>query len=176
VARTFCLNKNFSRHKGQFIVQIIIAVLFMFAVLLGLMLGRSAQLDVLSAIGATSLASSTFTVIALPRSPVSAPYRVFGGYALAAFVGVGWHFLARWGAGNIHLDPVVLRCIAAAAAVGTAVLLMAILDCEHPPAIGLSVGLVLEFWDDWTLLVILIAVILLCVIKLLFGRWFVNLV
>ena len=175
MAREIWVNAQFKKHGWHFIFQSLLIFIYVFVLLMGLMYGRSPNLDILSAIGATSLASSAFMVIGLPKSNGAAPFRIFVGYALAGFSGMAWHYIAHLTIHTYGVPVIFSNCITGALAASTAMLLMAIFDAEHPPAMGLALGLVLEFWDDWTLLVILIAVVVLCLIKILFGRWFINL-
>ena len=62
-----------------------------------------------------------------------------------------------------------------AVAVGLALLLMTMMNCEHPPAAGLALGLVLQGYHVVSLLIISVSVAILLVIKYLLRRWLINL-
>lgn len=61
-------------------------------------------------------------------------------------------------------------------AVGSAIFLMVVTDTEHPPAAGMSLGLVLNQWDHKTLLFIIIAVMVMAVLRKLLQPYMVDLV
>lgn len=61
-------------------------------------------------------------------------------------------------------------------AVGSAIFLMVVTDTEHPPAAGMSLGLVLNQWDHKTLLFIFVAVIVMAVLRKYLQPYMVDLV
>lgn len=71
---------------------------------------------VVAAIGASSV-----LIFALPASPLAQPWSVFGGYVVSAAVGVA-------------MAPLPYPALAAALAVGGAIMAMLILRCLHAPA------------------------------------------
>ena len=169
------INPSFKRYWLRFFIQTLFIVVFMFLVMLTLIYGSTKHMDVLSAIGASSIAASAFNVFALPSSPVAMPHRIFGSYIIAIISGMGWHFVSPDLSKDLILSLTCSRCLASALSAGTTMLLMALLDFEHPPAMGLALGLVMDIWNDWTLFVVLIAVLALCAIKILLRSWLIDL-
>lgn len=169
------INPQFRIYWFRFFIQTSLIVIFVFLVMMALVYGRAKPMDVLSAIGASSIAASAFVVFALPAAPIGLPHRLFGSYVIAMLSGIVWHYLGC-SIGTEHLAmSTPVRCLASALSAGTTMFLMAFFDFEHPPAMGLALGLVIDAWDDWTLFVVIVAVLVLCTIKLLIKRWFINL-
>lgn len=77
---------------------------------------------------AAPIGASAVLVFALPASPLAQPRAVIGGNVLAAFIGVGCGLLIG--------DPL----LAAATAVGLAILAMSLLGCLHPPGGAMALG------------------------------------
>ena len=61
-------------------------------------------------------------------------------------------------------------------AVGTAIFIMAAINYEHPPAVGISLGLVLNQWDHQTIIFIVFAVIIMLVVKKLLQPFLIDLI
>ncbi len=80
---------------------------------------------------ALSMGATAVLLFALPRSPVAQPWAVVGGHGLASVMGV---VCAQWlGVGDV----------AAAAAVGGAIVAMVWARCIHPPGGGTALAAVL---------------------------------
>jgi len=169
-------NPKFTNNLGHFFLQALLITVFMSCVLVGLMYGRGAAMSILTAIGATSVASSTFVVFAVPSSPVSLPHRVIGGYVIGILAGICWHFVVLSWSHFFGTSDFVMQCIAGGLAAGTAMFVMGLLDFQHPPTMGLALGLVMDSWDDRTLIVVIVAVLAMCLIKWLLRRWLLDLV
>ena len=80
------------------------------------------------------LGASAVLVFALPAGPMSQPWAVVGGNTLSAFVGIA-------GVHGVHL--LGFPEVAAALAVGTAITLMLMLRCLHPPGGATALMMVL---------------------------------
>jgi CBS domain-containing membrane protein len=78
-----------------------------------------------------SMAASAVLLFATPHSPMAQPWNLVVGHAVSA--------LAGWLIGMLIVDPVV----AAAVAVGLAILLMHLSDSLHPPGAATALTLVL---------------------------------
>lgn len=162
------INQKFFCHKWNFVWQSFFIIGFMFCVLLGLFLGRhiaTARVEVLTAIGGSALSASAFITFALTDSPAGDPRRLFGGYIVALLSGVGWHFVVPHICVWMHCNRAIVESAAGAISAGIAMFFMGLFDFSHPPAMGLTLGLVLDYWDDRTIAVILIGAIVLCVLK-----------
>ena len=88
-----------------------------------------------------SLSASAVLVFGMPASPLSQPWPVLGGTALAALVSTLFRFLV----------PDLVW--AAALAVGVTLALMLLLRCFHPPGVGMAAFVVLEHSNGLELLV-----------------------
>lgn len=169
-------NQIFLQHKFHFLLQSLLIAAFIFFVLMGVVSDKNQGMTLLSAIGISSLSSSAFTLFVAPHSPMAHPRRVLGAYTIAVLCGMIWHELAIFFIYKQDVTFNMAHAIAGAFSAMSAMLLMAIFDFEHPPAMGFSVGLGVQFWDSWLLLVVSCAVILLCLLKILLRNWLVSLV
>lgn len=79
-----------------------------------------------------SMAASAVLLFAAPHSPFSQPWNLIGGHTVSAIAG--------WASCLFVSDPV----LAAGAAVGTAIFLMYVLRCLHPPGAATALTLVLS--------------------------------
>lgn len=70
----------------------------------------------------------------------------------------------------------MLAEISSVLAVTLTMFLMALLNYEHPPAAGLSLGLIVEPWTTFTIFVIVVVVALMSLVKYLLQRWLIDLV
>ena len=153
--------------KKQLIFQVSLAILYLVFLLVSLDYVVSAR--TLWAVGASSLASSAYLVFSCPKNSVSAPSRIFFGYIIAVICGE----LVRWAVVGsvcwIHqlnvLTPLCesahLYWLSAAFAVGLSIVVMVLLDCQHPPAAGFSLALVIELDHYIAILVIVFFALLL---------------
>jgi CBS domain-containing membrane protein len=95
-----------------------------------------------------SMAASAVLLYAVPHSPLAQPWNLIGGHLISALA--GWITISF-----IH-DPL----IAAGIAVGSAILLMYLLDCLHPPGAATALTLVLgasqflQMGAGWTLIIV----------------------
>ena len=118
------------------------------------------QTVLIAAFGAT-----TFIAFAVPRSMVSSPRCLIGGYLVGMFAGTLMSTL------NTSLgidDPFIAEVglvVLGALATGIAMFLMVVTKTEHPPAAALALGLVMNEWTALTLLVLIAGVSALCVFK-----------
>jgi CBS-domain-containing membrane protein len=118
------------------------------------------QTVLIAALGATA-----FIAFAVLRSLVSSPRCLVGGYVAGVVAGsamatlnitVGLSTLVSGNAGII---------IFGALATGFAMFLMVVTKTEHPPATALALGLVLNEWTSFTLLVVMAGMVLLSLCK-----------
>lgn len=79
----------------------------------------------------TSMAASATLLYATPHSPLAQPWNLVGGHLVAAVAGLV--------CGLLIPDPT----LAAGAAVGSAILLMQLLNCLHPPSAATALMMVL---------------------------------
>ena len=123
-----------------------------------------------------TLGSSVFVIFALPSSYSSRPRPLIGGYIVAIVIGALFYFLS--GLPVLEQLPISSQTqiiIFGALSVGLTIFGMVVTDTEHPPAAGMSLGLVLNTWDYMTLIFIVCAVLLLALIRHTFRRVLVDL-
>jgi CBS-domain-containing membrane protein len=80
----------------------------------------------------SSLAATAFICFMMPKSHSAQTLRVIGGYIIALICGAGFQFL--------DFPPIAEF----PAAIGIVMLLMAILDFEHPPAAGVVIAVAIN--------------------------------
>jgi CBS domain-containing membrane protein len=95
-----------------------------------------------------SMAASAVLLYAVPHSPLAQPWNLIGGHLISA--------LAGWITISLVHDPLA----AAGVAVGSAIFLMYVLDCLHPPGAATALTLVLgasqflQMGAGWTLTIV----------------------
>jgi hypothetical protein len=131
----------------------------------------------LGIIGATSLASTTFLLFVAHDTVMARIPRMLSGYLLAIIVGAAGSFFLHH-----QLICDVTYCaltpafaLSAGFAIFILTLLMNIFDCQHPPAAGLTIGLVLRDWNLEGLIIIGVFILLLALLKKLLRPYLVNL-
>jgi CBS-domain-containing membrane protein len=124
------------------------------AVLVVLLVLDLGQAVIISSIGAT-----TFIVFMKPGNPFATPRSIVGGHLVGALVGSAFALLPHttsWTASVVY-----------ALAVGSALLLMAVTDTEHPPAAGTALSVVMAGGTWW---VAVVAILTSAVLLSLFHR------
>jgi len=169
------LNKICFDNKRAFALQTIFVILTMFIILLPLSLVSHSLF--LGALGGTSLGSSCFTVFISPKSSMVKPRRLIGGYTIACLCGIFTYFLFELTKSAIPNLVLLIEPIAifSALSIGFTTILMILFDMEHPPAAGLSIGLIFESWDIWTVIVVIAASVMLAIIWKSFHKYFIPL-
>ncbi len=161
------------------VVQGMSAVVFMFLVLFSLDHVRAS--NVIWAAGASTLASSSFSLFCRPTSPIVRHIRIIGGYVVAMLSGHAMRLLAGvfchvvQNCHLLHVHTLVFE-ISATLSVGIALFLMALLRLSHPPAAGLAVVMVLDIGNPYAMLVILSGAVTLCIIHAVFNKQLRNLI
>ncbi|WP_312461717.1 HPP family protein [Comamonas sp.] len=87
-----------------------------------------------------AMGASALLLIGTPSSPMAQPWPVIGGSLLSA--------LAGWVAVLVFPDPL----LAAAVAVGLAIMVMVVLRCLHPPGAALAMWMAIQGWHDVAIL------------------------
>lgn len=167
------INPNFKHAWRTYLFKCFVALIVMSIVLTTIQF--VATNAILGAIGASSLASSIFITFALPRSPAAEPRRMIGGYLVGLSMGVIFYYLGGCLLKNVHLmTPDIAYEITGALAVVLTMFLMVLFSLEHPPAVGMALGVVIDPWRDETLLVIFIAIIIIAIAKGLLKPWLLT--
>jgi CBS-domain-containing membrane protein len=113
-----------------------------------------------NAVVVASIGASTFIVFAMPKSITSEPRNLIGGHMIGLINGSLFALIP-------HSTP-VLSIIVYALAVGVSIFIMVVVDMEHPPASGTTLGVAIAGFS-WSVAIALItAVIVLTLIHRLF--------
>lgn len=167
------INPNFKANKKAYLFKCFVALLATIFVLTSIQL--VAANAILGAIGASSLASSIFIAFALPEGPAAHPKRMIGSYCLALLIGVSFYYLGTylilW---QDFLSFSLTYELTGALAVALTMLVMIMFSLEHPPATGLALGLVIDQWRWWTLMILLFSIICIATIKYLVQPWLLE--
>jgi len=124
------------------------------AVLVVLLILSLEEAVVISSIGAT-----TFIVFMKPHNPFATPRSVVGGHLVGVLVGTAFALLP-------HPTPWA-TAVVYALTVGSALLLMAVTDTEHPPAAGTALSVVMAGGTWW---IAVIAILTSALLLSLFHR------
>ena len=151
---------GFASTPLRFAVQAILATVVMLAVL--------AFVDSLSSAAiAAGLASSVLGIFIAPSNRTARIRSVIGGHGTALILGSMFSVILFLAPVEAFLnDSAFLQNLSLAIAVGTAMLLMAITNTEHPPAAGTALGMATREFDILIFLSIIGAVFLLAILKL----------
>lgn len=152
----------------QYLKQCCIAIAVIIAILFFLDVARYTVI-------VASLGATTFVVFAIPHSYSASTYRISGGYLVGIIIGISLYYIDAYLATLLLIDAGILNIIMGGVAVGLSTLIMAVTNTEHPPAAGLSMGLIFNPWTLGALVVIFIAVLALCLCKHFLRKWLINL-
>lgn len=153
-----------------YLIQCGLATLTMLMVLLFL------DVVVHTAIIAT-LGSTAFTVFAMPRYYSARTRPLLGGYSIGILMGMLCHYFSLFP--PLIQMPIPQRTLLVffgALAVGAAIFAMILTKCEHPPAAGMALGLVLNTWDLQTITFVFGAVAMLAAVRKLLKSSLVDLI
>lgn len=163
-------DRKFAKHRRQYAVQSLLAAVMVLAVLVVMKRVMVLNLAILAALGA-----SAFIVFALPRSKESRLKVIVGGYAFGMVIGTLCNLPVRLGLGVGWGLAEYVDIACAAVAVGLAILVMTVTDTEHPPAVGVAMGLVLGRCDYKAVGVVIVGVGGLCLARRLLRGWLKDL-
>lgn len=155
------LDDNFLQNKWKYVVQCLIATAFLYFILF--YVDIVLKTTVVASIGATS-----FIVFSMPNKISSTPRCVLGGYIVGAIAGGLCNLIG-------YFYPFIPFPVLGAIAITISMFLMVILNMEHPPASAFAVGMVIEKYNIYTVLMVLGIAITLLFIKKLIGRWLIDL-
>ena len=113
-----------------------------------------------------SLGASAFIAFTVPHQRRSRPRYLLGGYLVGIGTGAACHALSQlacWKA--VPFLFAESSVVFAALAVGVSMLVMVVLNFEHPPAAGVALGLVLNNCEPRTVIVVTVGIVSLVVIQ-----------
>lgn len=162
----------------NFIWQPLLAVIYIALVLW--ILSHIDGSEIIWAIGAGSLSSSSCIVFSNPHGKTASSKNLIVGYIIGVIVGVLVHLALTKGlplfASHMLLYNSKAFWVLASVAVGIAMVAMILCDCLHPPAVGMSLILVLDIQHYAIIGVILIAAFILALIRHVLDPYLKDLV
>ena len=161
------IDKHARRYFMQYMKQCFIAIAVVVAILFFLDIARYTVI-------VASLGATTFVVFAIPHSYSATARRISGGYLVGVVVGISLYYTDTYLASLAFIDAEILNIIIGGTAVGASIFIMAITNTEHPPAAGLSMGLIFNPWSVEAMIIIFMAVFILCLFKQFLGKWLIN--
>ena len=131
----------------------------------------------LGAIGATSLGSSAFLAFVAHDTAMAKARRMIPGYVIGIVMGIlgGYVLFLSAHCTGFHCPVGQLDVLIAAITAAATMVFMVLFACEHPPAVGVAIGLVLRQWDITILLLIVATVVIIAVVKGILRPWLRNL-
>lgn len=160
------VDKKFRKNKAHYILQCLMAT----AAVVGILLAMD---SVFKEVMLASFGATAFLVFAMPHLRTSQARSVLGGYIIGIILGIILHIMAV----KIHnlTDFHLIYSMFAGLAVGLSLLIMTMTNAEHPPAAGLSLGLVLQGYHIGSVIIVFASVVILMLIKRLLKNWLINL-
>jgi len=116
---------------------------------------------VIASIGATS-----FIVFGMPNNISAQPRRIIGGHLVGFFIGCSFSFFP-------FMDILFFKSLWFAISVGFCILILVILDLEHPPAVGTALGMTIEGYSESSAWAIITSILILSIIGY-FARPFLK--
>ncbi len=126
-------------------------------------------------IGLSALCASIFIFLVRPESKAANLLHFYSGFLIAIVVGIIFHYLISITGNNVFsAHNSLLFEILSSASVIVTISIFFILKIDHPPAIGMTLGLVLEAWTMESIVVLVIAILLVSLIKLWINPRTIN--
>lgn len=123
-----------------------------------------------------SLGATTFIVFTKPNAYASRMRPLLGGYFVGIVVGIAFHYLSELTPLLSIFNERIIYIFCGAMAVGLSIFIMTITNTEHAPTAGVALGLVINEWDYYTILVIILTVIILFIVKKLLQPIMMDLI
>jgi CBS domain-containing membrane protein len=161
-------DKEFKQHKLQYVLQCTLAIIAIFAALMTLNL-------VYSDLVIASIASTTFVVFTMPHKVRSKSRYVIGGYFIGFIVGMLSYLLAHFFMGYFPIIQNYYDELFGAIAVGGSIFFMVIFNLEHPPASAVSLAMVINHWNRWTIFVTVVSLIFVLGLRYILRNKLINL-
>lgn len=161
-------DEKIKNNIGRYIFQCLLATVTILIILL--FLNIFTHTTIIASLGAT-----TFIVFAMPNNPTAKPRNLIGGYLTGIVIGSLSSLLVNSVLLKLIINSYIIYTFFGAVAVGLTILVMVIIDTEHPPAVGLALGLVLSSWNMKIIIILLLAVIFLSIAKYLLRNVLINL-
>lgn len=164
------IDPRFRTNPTRYIGQTLLAAA---SILIALLLSNVVE----NTVSIASLGASTFIAFTAPHNRLSKPKLLIGGYLIGTLTGSLSYAIAN-GLGLTEgalIYPSVMPFFGALA-VGSAILLMVILDTEHPPAAGLALGYVVNSITLTKATAVIVAIIAVAALKTILKPRLIDLI
>ena len=164
------IDQRFYLHRGKYIAQCFEAAGVVFLALYSLTM--IANTVVIASIGSTA-----FSVFVSPHKSLTEDITIIMSYIVGMMVGTLCWFaflylpLPQYGMIATHYSALF-----GAVAVGLTMFLLVILDFEHPPAVSLALGLVIDKWSLPAIVVTVFGVTMILGLRYMLRRRLINLI
>jgi CBS domain-containing membrane protein len=149
-------------------VQAVWVFVFMWAVVIAFILFSDSL--ILSIVGLSSVAASSFIVFMKPDARYARFSNVLGGYCLGVFAGLLSHYVMMRGWVDLmHLPVMVSLGVPAALAIMVAFFLMILFRMEHPPAISMALGVAFVSQGLHSLMLVIASLLLMFAVQKVLG-------
>ncbi|MTI66051.1 MAG: HPP family protein [Firmicutes bacterium] len=162
-------DKKAKGNVTRYVLQCSLATVTILIILL--FLNLFTQASIIASLGAT-----TFIVFAMPNSTTAQRRNLVGGYLVGIVIGILSNIVATLLISNFLTSTQnFIFILFGSISVGITILTMVITDTEHPPAVGMSLALVLNSWNYKTILFVFCSVILMSLVKRLLRSVLIDL-
>ncbi len=135
----------------------VVAVLYLFSF--------TRQANLAWAVGVGAIASSTYLVFGTPSLRSARPRNILGGYCIAIVCSMVIEMLVSsmglWCSDFFHCSSFTVTIFISSLVIALVLVFMAALRCQHPPAAGLALTLVIDSRDYDLLLFVSVSVLVL---------------
>jgi CBS-domain-containing membrane protein len=153
------LDDKFKVNYKRYIFQCTLAAAVTFVIFL--FVDIISSMIILASYGATA-----FIAFTKPWGYAARPRNIIGGYLVGSVVGVLIHSLhIVVFNSHIFINHNLLLLISSAVCVGVTSIILVITDTEHPPAVGMALGLIINEWSFFSILITLCAITALTIAK-----------
>ncbi len=165
------IDRKFIRKPFRYIIQSLLAGGSIFLILFFINLLKHPA--IIASLGATA-----FIIFTRPKGNSSDIRRIFGGYFIGLITGLVIYSMN----GNLSvmlnffLKNNIHKPFLGAIGVFLSIFLMTITDTEHPPAAGITLGLIIGEWDKSTLIYIVVSLIVMYSLKNFLKEWMIDLI
>ena len=123
-----------------------------------------------------ALGASSFIVFAMPKTVAAEPRRLIGGHIVGILCGLACYYGCFQTSLNGFFESTeFFHWLPAALAVGLSILLMTVLNFEHPPAAGTALGIVTSGWSMETIIFVVAFAVSLAIIGVILKKYLKNL-
>ncbi len=154
------IDLKFPKYWKEYLLQSSFAAIAVFVITILL----SNNPVIIASIGATA-----FIVFAMPNNVSANGKRIIGGHFLGFFIGSCFAVFP-------FMDLLFFKALWFALSIGITVLFMVVLDFEHPPAAGTSLGMTLMGYSNSSAIAIIVSILILAFLSYILKPFLKDLV